>query len=258
MTKKLAFFDIDGTLLDHNKKLPDSTVKTINDLQQQGVYCAIATGRAPFMYETIRADLGITSFISFNGQYVVLEGTPVYKNPLNHKELDSLYEKAIQNNHPVVFMNEETMRATRTGSERIRQALQSLHFDYPSIDDKYHEKRDMYQSLLFCEGNEIESYKESHRAFDYIRWHKYSCDIIPRGGSKAEGIRKLIEAADVDMSNVYAFGDGLNDVEMIRDVGTGIAMGNAVPEVKEVSDYVTDDVAEDGLMKAVYEVGLLN
>ena len=122
---------------------------------------------------------------------------------------------------------------------------------------KYHEKREMYQSLLFCEGDEIDRYRESHKAFDYIRWHRYSCDIIPRGGSKAEGIRKLIEAADIDMKDVYAFGDGLNDIEMIQEVGTGVAMGNAVPEVKAVSDYVTTDVAEGGLTKAVYEVGLL-
>ncbi|SIS38150.1 Cof-type HAD-IIB family hydrolase [Salimicrobium flavidum] len=258
MTKKLAFFDIDGTLLDHNKELSTSTIETITKLQKQGVYCAIATGRAPFMHNRIREKLGISSFISFNGQYVVLEDTPVYKNPLKHEELDSLYKKAIANNHPVIFMNEDTMKATEPGSNRVEKALQSLRFNYPEVDELYHEKREMYQSLIFCEGDEIESYRQSHRAFDYIRWHKYSCDIIPSGGSKSEGIRKLIEAADVDMGNVYAFGDGPNDIEMIRDVGTGIAMGNAVSEVKAASDYVTDDVSEDGLTKAVYEIGLLS
>lgn len=257
MTKKLAFFDIDGTLLDHDKKLPQSTIDTIRKLQDTGVYCAIATGRAPFMYKEIREQLDISSFISFNGQYAVLEGEPVYKNPLNYEELASLHKKAISNNHPVIFMSDENMMATRPGSWRIEQALGSLRFEYPEVDDRYYEKREMYQSLLFCEGEEIESYRQTHRAFDYIRWHKYSCDIIPSGGSKSEGIRKLIESADVAMENVYAFGDGPNDVEMIRDVGTGIAMGNAVPQVKAVSDYVTDDVSKDGLTKAVYEVGLL-
>ena len=81
---KIVFFDIDGTLLDHEKKLPASTKEAIKQLQDSGVFVAIATGRAPFMFESLREELGIDTFVSFNGQYVVFEGKVVYKNPLTN------------------------------------------------------------------------------------------------------------------------------------------------------------------------------
>ncbi|RWZ60758.1 Cof-type HAD-IIB family hydrolase [Halobacillus fulvus] len=257
MEKKIAFFDIDGTLLNHQKELPKETVQAIQDLKEAGVYCAIATGRAPFMYEWIRDELGIDSFISFNGQYVVLEGKEIYTNPLSREHLKALHLEAEEREHPMVFMDHEGMKATTPGHSYIHDSLGTLFFGHPPVDASYYEKRDIYQSLLFCEGDEIDYYRKKHEEFDYIRWHPYSCDVLPSGGSKAEGIKKMIEAVGLTIEDAYAFGDGLNDIEMIREVGTGVAMGNAVPQTKSVSDYVTDDVDQGGLVKAIYEIGLL-
>ncbi|UOQ43194.1 Cof-type HAD-IIB family hydrolase [Halobacillus salinarum] len=257
MSKKIAFFDIDGTLLNHQKKLQDETIQAVKELQRSGVYCAIATGRAPFMYEDIRKVLGIDSYVSFNGQFVVFEGTPVFKNPLNSEQLEQLSVKARESEHPLVYMNHQEMKATDAGQDFIQESLSSLHFDYPEIDPTFYKDREIYQSLLFCEGDEINRYRQAYPAFDYIRWHQFSCDVLPSGGSKANGIRKLVEAAGLSMDDTYAFGDGLNDIEMIRDAGIGVAMGNAVKETKEVSDMVTADVNEGGLVKAIYDLKLL-
>lgn len=257
MKKKIAFFDIDGTLLNHHKQLPTETFHAIQQLKKEGVYCAIATGRAPFMYEELRDRLGIDSYVSFNGQYVVLDGQVVYTNPLSKKNLVELQLYADANGHPMVFMDDKGMKATTPDHSHIKESLGSLYIDHPLVDATYYENREIYQSLLFCEGDEIEEYRQKHTMFDYIRWHQFSCDVLPKGGSKAEGIKKLLEAADLEVENSFAFGDGLNDIEMIREAGTGIAMGNAVPETKSVSDFVTEDVDEGGLVKAIYEIGLL-
>ncbi|WP_226578326.1 Cof-type HAD-IIB family hydrolase [Halobacillus litoralis] len=257
MEKKIAFFDIDGTLLNHDKKLPAKTKQAIKDLKEQGVYCAIATGRAPFMYKELREELGIDSFISFNGQYVVFEGKEVYTNPLSEPELEKLHKHAESNNHPMVFMNHEDMKASTPDHSHIKKSLGTLYIDHPEEDASFYKGKNIYQSLIFCEGDEIEEYRQAYDAFDYIRWHPVSCDVLPRGGSKAEGIKKLVEAAGLRMEDTYAFGDGLNDIEMMREAGTGVAMGNAMPETKSVSDYVTSDVSEDGLSEAIYELGLL-
>ncbi|MFD1018005.1 Cof-type HAD-IIB family hydrolase [Thalassobacillus hwangdonensis] len=258
MHKKIAFFDIDGTLLDHDKKLSQETIDTIKQLQEKGVYCAIATGRAPFMFEPIREKLGIDSFISFNGQYVVFEGEVIYENPLEKEKLEALYKEAARTGHPMVFMNHEEMKASTDDHPFINESLGSLYFDHPDKDEAFFEKGKIYQSLLFCEGDEIETYRADHEGFDFIRWHQYSCDVLPGGGSKAEGIKKMVEAAGLRIEDSYAFGDGLNDKEMLQEAGTGVAMGNAAPEVKALADYVTDDVAERGLVKAIHEVGLLD
>ena len=82
-------------------------------------------------------------------------------------------------------------------------------------------------------------------------------DVVPKGGSKAKGIKKLIARLGFDMKDVYAFGDGLNDIEMLKEVGTGIAMGNAHEAVKMHADFVTSHVAEDGIVNGLKKVGLL-
>lgn len=85
----LIIFDIDGTLLDHDKELPESTKQAVKELKASGHVVAIATGRGPFMYENLRKELEIDTYISFNGQYVVHKNKEVYKNPIKEATLET-------------------------------------------------------------------------------------------------------------------------------------------------------------------------
>ncbi|MDQ0217253.1 Cof-type HAD-IIB family hydrolase [Peribacillus cavernae] len=245
---KIVFFDIDGTLLDDEKKLPASTKAAIKELQENGTFVAIATGRAPFMFDYIREELDIDTFVSYNGQYVVFENQVIYRNPLSESQLGQLHKEAANhNNTPMVFMTEKTMKASVQHHERIETAMGSLHFPHPEKDETFYLGREIYQSLLFCKEEEQKLYDGQYDKFRFIRWHDDCIDVLPKGGSKAEGIRVLMDKAGFKLEDVYAFGDGLNDVEMLETAGHGIAMGNAVDEVKKYADYVTDHVAADGI-----------
>jgi Cof subfamily protein (haloacid dehalogenase superfamily) len=255
---KIVFFDIDGTLLDHEKKLPASTKEAIKKLQDSGIFVAIATGRAPFMFEDLRHELDIDSYVSFNGQYVVFQNKAIYKNPLSLDQLKELHHFADEsNNTPVIFLNEKTMKSSVSHHERIEEAMGSLKFAPPVKDLQFYLENDIYQALLFSTAEEQELFEGRYESFRYIRWHEYSVDVLPIGGSKAEGIRTLIEKAGFLLDDVYAFGDGLNDIEMLDAVGHGIAMGNASDEVKKYADYVTADVGEDGIYKGLKHFKLI-
>ncbi|MFJ5713474.1 Cof-type HAD-IIB family hydrolase [Neobacillus sp. NPDC093127] len=255
--KKIVFFDIDGTLLDHEKSLPASTKKAIELLKENGTFVAIATGRAPFMFESLREELGIDSYVSFNGQFVVFENEVVYENPLNEVELKRLVQYAEIKNHPIVFMNEKTMKASVQIHPFIEKSLGSLNFSHPEKDNSFYVNRKIYQSLLFCEESEDEKYLADFPDLNFIRWHSYSVDVLPKGGSKAEGIKKMIERLGFDLKDVYAFGDGLNDLEMLKAVGTGVSMGNGVPEAKQLADLITTDVGNDGIWNGLKELQLI-
>lgn len=254
---KIVFFDIDGTLLDHDKKLPASTKKAVKQLQDSGVFVAIATGRAPFMFEDLREELGIDTFVSFNGQYVVFEGKVIYKNPLNQSEVRRLHMAAEKNELPIVFMNEETMQSSVPYHNRIEEALSSLKFPHPEHQADFYEKNDIYQALLFCSEEEEGAYVGKYDKFNFIRWHTYSTDVLPFGGSKAEGIKILMDKVGFGLEDVYAFGDGLNDIEMLKAVGYGVAMGNAGQLVKQEADFVTTDVDKDGILHGLKELELI-
>ncbi len=259
MNQKIIFFDIDGTLYDHDKKLPASTKQAVRDLQEKGYEVAIATGRAPFMFKNLREELDIDTFVSYNGQYVVFKGEPIYKNALNKEALLRLTDVAIKREHPIVYMDHENMGRNTLDNEDMTVGLNSLKVDFfPSHDPNYHEGRDLYQSLLFCKDPEDKLYKEQFPEFDFVRWHVVSVDMVPAGGSKAKGIQKIIDRLDITPENVYAFGDGLNDVEMLEAVMNSVAMGDGREEAKKAAKYVTTNVDEDGIVNGLKMVGLLD
>lgn len=254
---KIVFFDIDGTLLDHEKNLPVKTKEAIKQLQENGVFVAIATGRAPFMFESLREELAVDSFVSFNGQYVVFENEVIYKNPLNAERVDELLRNAEHNGHPLVFLNENTMKSNVEHHTYIEDSMGSLKFPHPALDLTFYKENEIYQANVFCRDKEETGYITDFPDFHFIRWHDFSIDVLPAGGSKAEGIAKMIERLGFKMEDVYAFGDGLNDIEMIETVGNGVAMGNAVPSLKEAAKYVTADVDDGGIWKGLKNLELI-
>ncbi|KAA9026951.1 Cof-type HAD-IIB family hydrolase [Niallia endozanthoxylica] len=254
----VIFFDIDGTLLNHEKELPQKTKEAVFQLKEAGHVVAIATGRAPFMFEDLRKELDIQTYVSYNGQYVVLNGQVVYANPLNISSLLQLTERALANNHPVVFMDHEDMKANVPEHSYINESITTLKIDrFPSHDPYYYEERDLYQTLLFCPEGEEKQYEQEFKDFDFIRWHPVSVDILPKGGSKAIGIQKIVEQLGFPPERQYAFGDGLNDIEMLTNVKNSIAMGNAEDSVKEAARFVTKSVEENGIYHGLQMVGLL-
>ena len=89
------------------------------------------------------------------------------------------------------------------------------------------------------------------------RWHPAFTDVNTKGGGKHIGIDKIIEYYGIDLSETMAFGDGGNDITMIEHASIGVAMGNANEGVKEVADYITDDVDSDGVYKALKHFNIL-
>lgn len=256
--KSVIFFDIDGTLLDHEKQLPLSTKKAVKQLKEAGHIVAIATGRAPFMYEDLRKELSIDTYVSYNGSYVVVEGKEIFTNPLDIPSLEKMTADGLARNHPIVYMDATDMKANVPEHAYINESIATLKIKhFPTHDPAYYQGRDIYQSLFFCTEGEEVYYQEKYPSFDFVRWHPLSVDVLPKGGSKANGIKYVLEALRISEANQYAFGDGLNDIEMLRSIPNSVAMGNAVEEVKEVAKYVTKDVSDDGILHGLTLVGLV-
>lgn len=259
MTRKLIMFDIDGTLLDHEKKLPTSTKEAIRSLKEAGHEVAIATGRAPYFIQELRKELEIDSFVCFNGQYVEIDNEVIYKNPIRKELLTHLSSFSLSHEHPLVYMSGEAMKSTIKQHAEIETCFTSLDIgvSHPEMNANYYNEMEIYQTLLFCKEHEELVYRQSMPDLNFVRWHEYSLDVLPMGGSKAMGIEKFMTHKGFAKEEVYAFGDNLNDVEMLQYVGHGVAMGNAPEAVKKFARYVTKDVADDGIAYGLEMVGLL-
>ncbi|MCE4956923.1 Cof-type HAD-IIB family hydrolase [Macrococcoides caseolyticum] len=258
MKQRLIFFDIDGTLYNDDKVMSESTKHTILKLKKNGHILAIATGRAPFMLQSVLEETGIDNYISFNGQFAKMQGKIIYENPLDLETLKRLEQDAKLNGHPLVFLNEHEMVSNVDYHDHIKESIQTLKFDHPRHEADFYHDKPIYQTLIFHAKEEDYLYDNQYEAIRFIRWHDVSRDVVPQGGSKFEGIKKVSEALNISLEDCIAVGDGLNDLEMIEGVGLGIVMGNGVDELKAVADFITLDVHDEGITHAFQHFKLID
>ena len=146
------------------------------------------------MFEDLRKELDIHTFVSYNGQYVVLNDEVLYTNPLNIPSLEKLTEVALHHNHPVVYMDHEDMKANVPEHTYITESISTLKIGrFPTHDPHYYKGRELYQTLLFLSGREEKQYEQEFQDFDFVRWHPVSVDLLPKGGSKAKGIELIVK-----------------------------------------------------------------
>jgi Cof subfamily protein (haloacid dehalogenase superfamily) len=209
------------------------------------------------MFKEIREELGIDSFVSFNGQYVEWNGKTFYENPIRPDLLQDITAFADGYDHPIVYMSHETMKTNTEYHVHVEESIATLKVPHPAHDPEYFRGRHIYQCLLFCTIGEQKLYEDRFLENDFIRWHQFAMDVMPLGGSKAKGIEKVIDMLGVAKEEIYAFGDELNDIEMLKFAGNSVAMGNAPDIVKKAAKHVTKDVGDNGILHGLQMVGLL-
>ncbi|MNN31421.1 putative bifunctional phosphatase/peptidyl-prolyl cis-trans isomerase [compost metagenome] len=209
------------------------------------------------MLSKLAEELRIDSYVSFNGQYVVMKGEKIYTNPFSREALSDLSGFAAQSGHPLVYLDHEKMSCSAIAHPDVEQSISSLEHGLPEYDPDFYLGRDIYQTMLFCKEPEDVAYREQFPNLSFVRWHALSLDVLPAGGSKANGIAQMIGKLGFTPEEAYAFGDNLNDVEMFAYVGHSVAMGNSPDSVKQLAKYVTSDVAQDGIAQGLRMVGLL-
>lgn len=273
--RKIVFFDIDGTLVSKQNHIPESTKRAIKELKKRDILPVIATGRAPLLLEEVRQKLEIDSYISMNGQLVVLNGEVIFANPLPKEVVTRLTDEAAKQNNGVMLCGSQDVYTNSLISLAKRSSVLSLLKGLTKLipgkiqlkllrramkkppEPKDYAGKDIYQVILEASPGEENHFENQFPELTFTRSNSFSLDIIGKGISKASGIETFIEALGVKKEDTYAFGDSLNDLEMLQYVGVGVAMGNGLPEVKKVSDMVTEDVTEDGIEKGLKKLELI-
>lgn len=255
--KKIVFFDLDGTLMTHDKTILKSTKHALRALQNKGIYTVICTGRAPLMFQWLLEELALDSYISMNGQHAVLEGKEIFSNPMKKEVLHQLTEVAAKNGHGLTYSTFESFVTNVAAHPLVHDCTARLKIPYPPVDASVYSHSAVNQVQIYSAPEETQEYMELFVGYEFVRWDESSVDMLPAGASKAVAIKKMMEYLDISVENSYAFGDGLNDMQMIQVVGTGIAMDNAIPELKEMADLVTASCTDDGILKGLLAVGLL-
>ncbi|SJZ62310.1 hypothetical protein SAMN02745116_00953 [Pilibacter termitis] len=276
---KIVFFDIDGTLLNKQSRLEKSTEIALAKAKEKGILCGIATGRGPSTIGHLLEEYALDFAACYNGQYIYTRsGEVILSKPLDKKTLHSLAEFADEHSREITFgaadkiVGSSLLRVGNTSFVRMispflpRKLSGTLKTGYQNVVRKHKKanyqenpvlREPIYQVVMVSPEKEQARIEAYFPTCTITRSNPYSIDIIPRGSSKFKGIEAVCEYYGISLDETMAFGDSWNDIEMIQGVAYGVAMGNAVKELKEVADFVTTSNDRDGIARAFQQFCLI-
>lgn len=257
-TKKIIAIDLDGTLLHLNKDCPKKSRKYLKQLKEEGHIIVIATGR------TLKSIKEITKNVSFANYIIGNNGTFIYDcqkkkiifNSIITKEnilkICSLYNQdaikcieLMDLNYYYKYTKEDIQNTNLTKKIENETMLNNISNKICRIN------------ILFKENIKIETWLKQiskltkdlsfdimEDSFSINKWIGANNKNI----TKYSSIKQISKIEQIDNENIIAFGDGLNDIDMLKKSGIGVAMNNALPEVKKVCKYQTKTNEEDGVI----------
>lgn len=255
---KAVFFDIDGTLVSFKSHtVPESARRAIARLREQGVKVFIATGRL-MKHVAIVNDIEVDGYITVNGGYCITSaGEVIFESAFPRATVERVIDLSEQYGFDLNVMTHEDMYVSSMG-ERVQKIASMINI-MPTVADVRaiaatqpvvqmcpYISRELEQEIMpllpDCVGS---------------RWIETFMDLNVRGVDKSLGIQQVMNYYGLTMAEAMAFGDGGNDLPMVRDAAVGVAMGNACDELKAVADYITSSVDEDGVSRALEHFGLI-
>ena len=254
-TMALIFFDLDGTIL-LDGQIVDNTLDIFRQLRKKGHLVAIATGRNPNLLKGVDQSLEMNHLVLANGGYVMSDGHIIHEDYIDFKTVKKMMDYA--DRYPFDLTIEYVDEYVAYRQDTNQSVNFSKHFDLPiaSYDHQVYPDRKVFAFVVF-DDHIVEEIKDDFPELQFNKSGGIAYDVNPSGDLKAKGVGALIKHLNYDKADTYAFGDNFNDIKMLKTVGTGIAMGNAIPELKEVADYVTDDIDKSGILKGLKHYSLL-
>lgn len=258
MTKAL-FLDIDGTLVSfRTHEVPASTIEALTEAKKAGHRIFIATGRPRVLINNLGALQErrlIDGYVTMNGAYCYVGEEVIYKSAIYAPDVRLLTTYCFERNIPCIVVGEHTLNVCQP-DERVRRIFNEyLKVTVPmpaaTVDEVINGK-EVFQLSPFISIEEEREIGPHITHCEIGRWHPAFADITALGNTKQKGIDEICRHFGIRLEDTMAFGDGGNDIPMLRHAGIGIAMGNANEDVKAAADHVTATVDEDGIAQAIH------
>lgn len=250
---KAVFFDVDGTLVSFKThQVPKSTQEAIKQLQEKGIKVIVSTGRSINSLDHIR-HLNFDGFITFNGGYCVTDKNEIlFKKAIAAQDIQAVLDYKGELPLSFSFMSEKAI-SIHNVSPDVESMYAQLNLPVPNLMDINNvDIHSILQTNIFIGPEEEEAFMRNVMPNSIAtRWTPLFADVNPLGQSKKVGIDIFCKHFNIPIENTIAFGDGGNDITMLKHVGIGIAMGNANPQVKNIADYITEEVDSHGIENAL-------
>lgn len=250
MKIRAVFFDVDGTLVSHTKRnVPESTKLVMEKLKEKGIKRVLATGRHMSEISILPIEnMEFDAYIMLNGQLCLdSTGNVILENPITGFDKEYFIKIFNEKLVPIMFVEKDEMYINFI-NESVEIAQDAISTPLPDV--KNYTGNEIYQVILYADEETENRISKNLVGSKITRWNEYALDVISYSGGKESGIKEYLKLNNIKREETMAFGDGENDIDMLKFVGIGVAMGNAESCVKESADYITNSVDDDGIMEA--------
>lgn len=253
---KAVFFDVDGTLIEGThpdyRYIRPKVSEAIRKLQAQGHYVFIASGRSyAFLDEKIK-NFGFDGYVLLNGAVIYFHDKIIYRAPLQKDFVQNLchvcdnysLEYTLQGDNQAYVNEKFTYLISRLAKYGIYKDQLCFDFDLTDIDiykmeiDSPHHEDSIY--VIDNLPQEINYVEDMNHNYCHV-------EVYAKANSKATGALKVLEILNIDIKNSFAFGDGDNDIEILSEIGFGMAMANGSVKARSSAKVVIPSVFEDGV-----------
>lgn len=275
--RKLLFFDIDGTLAMPGDDPSERVVRAMRNARRKGHLLILSTGRTAEMVPPAIEAIGFDGYIYSAGGRTVVNGKKLSSHAMERERAREIV-RALEGVEGCFFTIEcdggsyhsDTSRlnlselGSDTGSTELMRLLQLMEAEPERGMNRYQGER-VYKISFFCSSEEQMDEVECRIAslgklvrFGNLLTESRACagEITGPGTDKGRSLREICAYFGADVARSVAFGDSMNDAEMLTAAGIGVAMGNAEEKVKALADRVCESCAEDGIARELERLGL--
>lgn len=266
MKVKLLALDIDGTVLDSQGQINDDVLNCLNEIRAQGIKVLLATGRRFISTVEIIKQLQIDQpIITHNGALIfdIAKKRKIYDQTLDNEYVKLLFDNVDEEldlyldsdndvlyyRDPKQFWGQQYIKNSQVKVEKIaisRLNNRCIHRLVITGDQE--------NILTYLQRFNLKLKQMRHIMFRSPNYDTFFTEILHAQASKGAALAHLCQHYNISSTEVMAFGDDVNDLEMIKWAGFGVAMGNAVAELKQVADFVTSDNDQGGLIEVLQRI----
>lgn len=259
---KMIVMDLDGTLLTREQTILPYTREVLMDYQQKGISLVLSSGRDIDSIQNIGSMLEMEQYDQ--NAYICLNGLEIYDmhNQLLHKEEKLTYEDAIKldilakkYHIDMVLFFEKCLYIMEYGHSEIinDHFMTTTKNTVDHIEDIPKANFECLKKVAFIQHSEVINsiisnlQKETAGCFELCMVEPEWIEINPLGLSKGKALYELARIKNISIDNIIAFGNGKNDIDMLKAAGIGVAMNNSFDSVKKAADDICGDCKDDGI-----------
>lgn len=257
---KALILDLDGTIVSaRTGTYSSATAEVFAELREKGILLIAATGRSPYelRYTGMIDGLPFDAVVCLNGQYCYTETEDLFIKTFSAHHAEKLLRQIEHAGYPcAVIQREDTF--INFVNPFVEKAQCDINMPAPELRElSRFSGEEILMLTVFVSEQEEAAFLQTLPSVTATRWHPYAVDLVPTGSGKCFGVEVVLRHFGISWSDVFAFGDGDNDYEMLKRAGKGFAMRNAGKRLLNGEFEITNDVEEDGVLKALRKYGVL-